>query len=52
MEELEGQEINQLYIFQTYDPKDEILLNIAKNDPRTFLNKELVLRKEKNYLLF
>ena len=33
--------------FQTYDPKDEILLNIAKNNPRAFLNKELLLRKEK-----
>jgi len=33
--------------FQTYTPDDEILLNISKNDPYTFLKKELLLRKEK-----
>ena len=34
--------------FQTYTPDDEILLNISKNNPRAFLKKELLLRKEKN----
>jgi len=33
--------------FQTYTPDDEILLNISKNDPHAFLQKELLLRKEK-----
>jgi primosomal protein N' (replication factor Y) len=33
--------------FQTYAPDDEVLLNIAKNDPQAFLRKELLLRKEK-----
>ena len=33
--------------FQTYTPDDEILLNIAKNNPHAFLEKELLLRKEK-----
>jgi len=33
--------------FQTYTPEDEILLSISKNDPHEFLNKELLLRKEK-----
>ena len=33
--------------FQTYTPNDEILLNISKNDPHAFLEKELLLRKEK-----
>tara|TARA_Y100000590_G_scaffold106761_1_gene121483 strand:- start:68 stop:2026 length:1959 start_codon:yes stop_codon:yes gene_type:complete len=33
--------------FQTYTPDDEILLNISKNDPQAFLDKELLLRKEK-----
>jgi len=33
--------------FQTYTPDDEILLNISKNDPHAFLEKELLLRKEK-----
>ncbi len=33
--------------FQTYSPEDEILLNISKNDPHAFLDKELLLRKEK-----
>jgi len=33
--------------FQTYTPDDEILLNISKNDPHLFLQKELLLRKEK-----
>ena len=33
--------------FQTYTPDDEILLNISKKDPHVFLQKELLLRKEK-----
>ena len=33
--------------FQTYTPDDEVLLNISKNDPHAFLQKELLLRKEK-----
>ena len=33
--------------FQTYTPDDETLLNISKNDPYLFLEKELLLRKEK-----
>ena len=33
--------------FQTYTPDDEILLNISKNNPNVFLEKELLLRKEK-----
>jgi primosomal protein N' (replication factor Y) (superfamily II helicase) len=33
--------------FQTYTPDDEVLLNIAKNNPRLFLEKELSLRKDK-----
>tara|TARA_B100000700_G_scaffold299010_1_gene365494 strand:+ start:397 stop:2358 length:1962 start_codon:yes stop_codon:yes gene_type:complete len=33
--------------FQTYTPEDEILLSVAKNDPHSFLKKELLLRKEK-----
>ena len=33
--------------FQTYTPEDEILLNITKNNPQAFLQKELLLRKEK-----
>jgi len=33
--------------FQTYTPEDEILLNILKNDPQVFLQKELLLRREK-----
>ena len=33
--------------FQTYTPEDEVLLNISKNNPMTFLKKELSLRKEK-----
>jgi len=33
--------------FQTYTPEDEILINISKNDPHLFLQKELLLRKEK-----
>jgi primosomal protein N' (replication factor Y) len=33
--------------FQTYTPDDEILLNISKNDPHAFLQKELLLRKKK-----
>jgi len=34
--------------FQTYTPDDEVLLNISKNNPHIFLQKELLLRKEKN----
>ena len=34
--------------FQTYTPEDEVLLNISKNDPHAFLQRELSLRKEKN----
>jgi len=33
--------------FQTYTPDDEVLLNVSKNDPHAFLQKELLLRKEK-----
>ncbi len=33
--------------FQTYTPDDELLINISKNDPHTFLQNELLLRKEK-----
>ena len=33
--------------FQTYTPKDEVLINISKNKPNEFLKKELQLRKEK-----
>ena len=33
--------------FQTYTPDDEILLNISRNNPHIFLEKELLLRKEK-----
>ena len=33
--------------FQTYTPDDEILINISKNNPYEFLQKELLLRKEK-----
>ena len=33
--------------FQTYSPKDEILLNISKNNPNLFLREELELRKKK-----
>ena len=33
--------------FQTYTPNDEILINISKNNPYEFLQKELLLRKEK-----
>ena len=33
--------------FQTYTPDDEILLNISKNDPHAFLQRELTLRKDK-----
>ena len=38
--------ISTIY-FQTYTPDDEIMLNISKNDPEAFLQKELALRKEK-----
>jgi len=33
--------------FQTHTPDDEVLLNISKNDPHAFLQKELALRKDK-----
>jgi len=39
-------DISTIY-FQTYTPNDEILLNISKNNPKAFLQKELALRKEK-----
>ena len=39
-------DISTIY-FQTYTPNDEILLNISKNNPHAFLQKELLLRKEK-----
>ena len=39
-------DVSTIY-FQTYTPDDEILINIAKNDPYAFLQKELLLRKEK-----
>jgi len=43
-----GREANLSSIyFQTYTPDDEILLNISKNDPHSFLKQELMLRKEK-----
>ena len=43
-----GREANFSSIyFQTYTPDDEILLNISKNDPHSFLKQELMLRKEK-----
>jgi len=43
-----GREGNMSTIFfQTYTPDDEILLNISKNDPHAFLQKELTLRKKK-----
>tara|TARA_Y100000590_G_scaffold70144_1_gene76505 strand:+ start:3643 stop:5604 length:1962 start_codon:yes stop_codon:yes gene_type:complete len=42
----EGEE-STIY-FQTYTPNDEVLLNISKNNPHEFLQKELKLRKEKN----
>ena len=38
--------ISTIY-FQTYTPDDEVLLNISKNDPNVFLQKELLLRKQK-----
>ena len=38
--------LSQIY-FQTYTPDDDILLNITKNDPHIFLEKELSLRKAK-----
>jgi len=33
--------------FQTYTPDDETLINISRNNPNIFLEKELLLRKEK-----
>jgi len=41
------EENNSTVIFQTYTPDDEILLNISRNNPHAFLEKELLLRKEK-----
>ena len=38
---------NSTIYFQTYTPDDEVLLNISKKDPNIFLEKELILRKEK-----
>jgi len=34
-------------LFQTYTPDDEVLMNISKNNPHIFLQKELKLREEK-----
>ena len=43
-----GREGNSsIILFQTYNPEDEILINISKNNPKIFLKKELSLRKEK-----
>ena len=43
-----GREGKQSIIyFQTYTPEDEVLINISKNDPHAFLEKELLLRKDK-----
>jgi len=43
-----GREGNKSSIFfQTYTPEDDTLLRISKNDPHAFLEKELLLRKEK-----
>ena len=43
-----GREKNESVIFfQTYTPDDATLLNISRNDPIAFLEKELLLRKEK-----
>ena len=43
-----GREGNPSTIFfQTYTPEDETLINISKNDPHLFLDKELSLRKNK-----
>ncbi len=39
--------VNSTIYFQTYSPDDEVLLNISKKDPHLFLDKELLLRKEK-----
>jgi len=38
---------NSTIYFQTYTPNDEILLDILKKKPYLFLQKELLLRKEK-----
>ena len=43
-----GREGNASSIFfQTYTPDDEVLLNISSKDTNAFLQKELLLRKEK-----
>jgi len=43
-----GREGNMATVFfQTYTPDDEVLLNISKNNPHAFLQKELLLRKKK-----
>ena len=46
-----GREGNTSTIFfQTYTPDDEILLNISKNDPHAFLQKELFIKERKKKL--
>ena len=43
-----GREGNKSTIFfQTYTPDDDVLANISKNNPEVFLQKELLLRKQK-----
>jgi len=43
-----GREGNESKIyFQTYTPEDQVLLSLSKNNPYAFLEKELLLRKEK-----
>ena len=39
---------NSLIIYQTFNPSDETLKNILKNEQEKFLEEEIYLRKEKN----
>ncbi len=39
---------NSLIIYQTFNPSDETLRNILKNEQEKFLEEEIYLRKEKN----
>ena len=39
---------DSLVIYQTFNPSDETLKNVIKNDPNKFLEEEIHLRKEKN----
>ena len=39
---------DSLIIYQTFNPKDEILKNILKNEQERFLEEEIFLRKQKN----